>query len=123
MAICTIEGKGSIDCGAGHGCGLICEHNGKHCWGGCSSRLVTIATGKNKDETLKALKKSSNLTLCCHNLQFSKLARLLQELVPYKVSPPTGKANARITKRFKGSLEQIVRSTGLTVHRQGETKQ
>jgi hypothetical protein len=114
MAGCSADNQ-SIDCGEGHGCAIVCTHDGRKCWAMCGSRIRTMFLARGKNKTLSELRKLNNLEFNCHQIKLANLVQFFQKVLPYKVGAPRSKTSQRMTMRSKGSLDDIVRSTGLIV--------
>ncbi len=114
MAVCETT-HWILDCGEGHGCGLVeFSDTGELAGWFCSSELVKGRRRPRGDEATY-VDRSATLEFCCHDISRAALAEALDDLVEAELVVPKGKYGERVSYSATATLEEIIGGVGLSL--------
>lgn len=113
MAVCETT-HWTLDCGAGHGC-YLAEYSdtGELAGWGCTSEMVK-GRPRPRDDASTYVDRTRPLEFCCHDMTRSALAEALDDLIEVELVVPKGKHGERVSHSATATVDEIVRSVGLS---------
>lgn len=103
-----------LDCGEGHGCGLVEDSETGELLGWfCASQMMKGRRRPQGDQD-RYIDRSVTIAFCCRDITRAQLAEALDDLVDVELVVPKGKYSEKVTHCATATLDEIIRAVGLS---------